>query len=122
MAFLNAAHRFQAEARSVSPSLGGSQLEPVQHGAENLRSAETALLERAQVVDLEAPNQVAEAVTDLLARAKQVIADVDIWLELAGRGDSAVGAYHRRYAEDREIFSQSVDTLRDKIRQDLRHL
>ncbi|MER6561028.1 hypothetical protein ABT300_25515 [Streptomyces sp. NPDC001027] len=122
MAFMGAAHHFQAKARSVSPSLGGSQVEPVRRGVVDLRSAEEALLERARVVDLEAPSQVVEAVTALLASAKQIVVDASIWLELAERGDSAVGTYHRRFAEDRETLAQRIGLLRDQIRQDLQHL
>ncbi|MCT9092597.1 hypothetical protein N4G70_27560 [Streptomyces sp. ASQP_92] len=97
----------------------GNQAEPVQRAVAGLRSAEEVLLEQARIVDLEAPDQVVEAVTTLLATAKQIVVDTSIWLELAERGDSAVGAYHRRFAEDREVLSQHVDLLRDKIRQDL---
>ncbi|MFJ5829511.1 hypothetical protein [Streptomyces sp. NPDC093089] len=117
--FIGAARHFQAQARAVSPSLGGNEVEPVQRAVVGLRSAENALLEQAQVVDLEAPDQVVEAVASLLATAKQVVVDTSIWLELAERGDSALGTYHRRFAEDREVFGQRVDLLRDKIRQDL---
>lgn len=119
VAFMSAAHDFQAKARSVSPLLGGNQLEPVQLGIAGLRSAEEALLERAQIVDLEAPIQVADAVTDLLARAKQVVVDASIWLELAERGNTTLGAHHRRFSEDRDAFAQCVRLLRDAIRHDL---
>ncbi|NGO81844.1 hypothetical protein G6045_40300, partial [Streptomyces sp. YC504] len=119
VAFIDAAHHFKAQARSVSPFLGGNEVELVQRAVVGLRSAEQALLGQARIVDLEAPDQVVEAVSAVLATAKQIVVDTSIWLELAERGDSAVGDCHRRFAEDRETFNQRAALLREKIRQDL---
>ncbi|MEU3616461.1 hypothetical protein ABZ725_29745 [Streptomyces sp. NPDC006872] len=118
-AFLAAAHRFQTEARALSPALGSDQSSLVERGLQVLGSAEGLLLERAQDVDLEGPDFMVQAMHPMLATAKQIVVDATIWLELAGRSDPGTAQIHMRFAEHREDLANQIAVFRDAARQDL---